>query len=231
MSNTFDEFAGDAGLKSDYDGVITHAEFGIDPQYNGGATTLLKLTIQDDDGEEVVQMYPCGSGWDSVDGGETIEHDRGKRSINNRTALFKLLKAAMDAGADDVLRERSARQFGKLGPRAAGIWTGLRFHWDAVTETYSFKDRSTGEEKTGESVRIVPTKYLGAAGKAEAAGGQIGVDAELMEKLAKVAEEAKDFNGFLDAAMEVPGVLGNAKAMSLIAQEGTYDKLKKGQVA
>jgi hypothetical protein len=154
----FDEWDGESGFKDDYSGLIVDSFFTKDSNYNNGETLILKLKIIADDGEEVEQIYPCGADWDSYDNGETAEHPKDRegrpKAFNHNSAIYGLIRHAFEAGAEDTLKQRGR-------PRKASIWRGLKFHWKVDTQTFTIKDRKTGEDRTITTNRTYPEKFLG----------------------------------------------------------------------
>lgn len=161
----YDPFAGESGLKDDYDGIIVDAWFATDPKYNNGQTLLVFLKKHDEEtGEETEDRYACGPDWGSYDGGETAEHPKGEqKGFNNQTAYYELISTAMEAGGEEEMRRRSSVELGGRGPKAAALWKGLRFHWEIKTETRKIRDRETGEMREITTNRSLPTKFLGIA--------------------------------------------------------------------
>lgn len=157
----YDPFAESSGLKEDFDGVIRSVTFFKDP---GQLNTTAIVTIDAEDGSEVEAKYGLGSKWETYDGGETVEHPNGAKALfNGKTAWYDFFHTALAAGGDVYLRQRS-KEFGDLGPKAAGIWTGSRWHFDVVQRDGS--KRVKGEDGVEEWVdikvpRILPLKFLG----------------------------------------------------------------------
>lgn len=170
MADEYDPFKTDSPFKDDYDGEIVEAWFGIAENYGDNLLAFLKVVA--DDGEEVENRYGMGGGWNSFDQGETVEHEKATpdnpKHFINTTAYAQLMAAAMESGAEDELRRRSRDELNNMGPRAAALWKGLKFHWEVKTETGTRKDRTTGEQVPWTSNRVLPTKFLGVAGSATA---------------------------------------------------------------
>lgn len=256
----FDPFAGESGLKDDYDGVIEDAWFGTNDKY--GDTVLLHLALRADDGDEVENRYPCGPDWATYDGGATVEHPKGgAKMFNVNTRVMSLIKAMMATEAESVLRERSKagpvqndERKGDLpaGPKAASLYKGLRFHWNAHKEMKGYKDKETGEWKDQEVTIVLPTAFLGVEDGSDAAGGATGSTSTaaspsastpapaaatpppsnsnpvLIAALKQVAKTAPDYNAFVDGAMEVEGVMADNDLMGKVADEAFYQSLRAG---
>jgi hypothetical protein len=254
VSDNFDPFAGETGLKANYEGEIIDAYF-------AAANFGLRLELKVRDiatGEEDDKFYGCGPDWGSYDGGETAEHPKGdKKGFNNNTAIFELIAAAFEAGAEEELRRRSKEQFDGKGPKAAGIWKGLRFYWEARTTKKQIPDEDNpGKRKEIEVTRILPTKYLGVgdstvtsehagvspaqnqanvnAGGVSGSEGNSSFDLSSMglpdDQLVQIKVKAKtsSYGDWVDAVMALPGALENGTLMSAIGDESFYNQLKEG---
>lgn len=156
-----DEFALDPGIKSNYDGVVVDEWFGT--RDSTGNSLYLFLKIRADDGEEVEQRFTCGEDWASFDGGKTAEHPS-KKHFNNNSNVGRLVSAYMSIAEAEV-RARS-KELNGLGPKAAGLLHGFKFHWDAFED--SFTPREKNEDGTAKPditfTRVLPTKFLGIEG-------------------------------------------------------------------
>lgn len=158
MSDQFDPFKPESGLKGDYIGSIVDAYF--EPTQYGTVLQLKKLDVETN--EEVTDRYGCGPDWATYDGGASIHHPSGvTKGFNGATAMSELIVASFKAGAEDVMRARSAQLYQNRGPMYAAFWKGLQFHWDVISEQKSFKDRETGEQKSQMVNRILPSKFIG----------------------------------------------------------------------
>lgn len=170
-TDEFDPFKTSSGLKDDFDGTVIDGWWGTDPNSQQNPAPLLGfLKIIADDGEEVEARYSTGSGWNSYDGGVTVEHEKdgaGLQYFNNRTAWAECFTKAMESGAESEMRRRSQEELNNRGPRnIGGMMKGLKFHWNVKTETFNMKDRQTGEQREVTSNRLLPTAFLGVVGGA-----------------------------------------------------------------
>lgn len=249
MTEEYDPFKGDSGLKDDFDGTIKEMWFATDPNSNNPLVVNAYMKIVADDGEEVEPRWACGPDWATYDGGVTVEHPKGaQKGFNNKTKWFRAFSSAMEAGANDVLRSRSSGLEGR-GPKDSRIWPGLRFHFNVLEEPYDFmKD---GEKIVGTSSTLMMSKYLGEgqAGAAQSSpagqsstssapasqpassptsSGAGSLDHLPATTIAQIRAHAgaKPFAQFLDAVMEIPGLLDDSTAMSALADEGFYNSLK-----
>lgn len=242
MTDQFDPFAGDTGLKDDYDGTIIEAWFSTSSEYNNGQTLLFFAKVAADDGDEEELRYPCGPDWGSFDGGETAEHPKGdKKTFNNRTAYFQFINAAMSAGGEDDLRRRS-EGLGNKGPMAAALWVGTRWHFEVHEEPMKFRDRTTGEMIERVVTRTLPTKYLGekngdtptvsttAPASAPTGGSSSDPLAALSptdQAIARAKAKELDHGKWVEAVLTLPGaVTSDILVASLGDENGLYATLR-----
>lgn len=154
---------GETGLLDDFDLTITNAFFAPDSRYNNGETTLLQWegTTDNADVPETNVFFPTGKGWESPDGGKTLEHDSGKEGkwFVKTSLIFRLFQRCTLPVADggfgiaDLLEERG-------DPLQAAVWIGMIFHMKR--EKIEFQGLENVNEK------MFPNKYLGIVGVASA---------------------------------------------------------------
>lgn len=233
MTDQFDPFAGGTGLKAGR-ATVVDAYF----QHATGNNPNLNLILKKDfgDGEEPAEdRYGCGGDWITPDGGETAEHPKGARTLfNSQTAYHGLLRAALSSGAEDVLRERSDKEFDGRGPMHAKSWVGLDFEWEIESSHINFTG-STGEKVDRQINRSYPTKFYGVV-EMEQSHGELpgpsapaasGVPPELNARL-KLLAKTKSYSDFVDEAYHLPGVQGNDMVLEALADEqGLYKTLKE----
>jgi hypothetical protein len=224
----FDPFTPETGLIDDFDATVTSAFFTTDAAYNDGETLLLKLECETDNPEspETVLQYSCGNGWEAADNGKRAVREDGKRRrFNQQSGIWKLVKAAMDAGAGDALRTRGT-------PMEASMWVGLKFHIKRV-------EMGEGQYKT---TRPLPVQFLGEAGEgsttAPAASSApaatmpatntngAGMSKVLEAKLKKLARDSATHEDFIVAAFDLDGVNGNADAERAVVDEAFFNAAK-----
>lgn len=230
-----DLFSTATGLADDFDAIVVDAHFAPDAQYHSGLVTLLHLTLLSDDpdvGEQKV-MYSCGSGWNSLDGGKTVVHDK-KRVRFMKTSIYGRIidRLVDDLGMGDLLRARG------YAPFDAGMWIGFKAHWNR--EEIQFK----GSGAPDATSRLFPTKFLGYADQAEidkALSGIIDLSSDaatepsaskeaasdsILATLTTVAQSAKTQEDFVKAALAIPNVSESSYFTQIIDQKsGLYEKL------
>lgn len=219
-----DEFDTDKGIRDDYDGVVYEAYF----QAGDRGTNLVLMVVADDDGEQVEARYSVGQDWASFDGGETVEHPS-KSKVRADSQLATLVERAMQAGAEDIIRERSIAN-GRKGQRTAALWPGLKFHWNVEAKPYDFKDRETGEDVKGVSYKSYPSKFLGVEELVDspvdnngASSQQTEMPPDIMARL-KVLAQSKPFAEWVDEALTIDWVRDNL--LSALSDESFYNSLK-----
>lgn len=227
----FDPFTPETGLIDDFDATVTSAFFTTDAAYNDGETLLLKLECETDNPEapETVLQYSCGAGWEAADNGKKAVREDGKRRrFNQQSGIWKLVEAAMNAGAGDALRTRGT-------PMEASMWVGLKFHIKRV-------EMGEGQYKT---TRPMPVQFLGEAGEgskgsqagpspatattpaaADPVTNGAGMSKVLEAKLKKLARDCADHESFIVAAFDLDGVDGNADAERAVVDEAFFNAAK-----
>lgn len=224
-TDDLDLFTPETGLIDDFDFTVDSAWFTTDAAYNDGETLLLKLNGPTDnpDQPETTVQYSCGNGWEAADNGkQAVREDGKKRRFNQSSGIWKLVEAAMNCGAEDVLRKRG-------NPMEASMWQGLKFHMKRV-------EQGEGQFKT---TRPLPVQFLGEVGEGQASAPSgtapvtesapapastngAGLSKVLEVKLKKLAKESADHESFIVAAFELDGVDGNADAERAVVDEAWY---------
>lgn len=142
---------------TDYEGTITEATFRFN-EYGG----QMSFTFDEIDGREqpTFENYNLPPGWESNDGGETIERVAGdSKGIVKTSQWGKFIQSVLGLG-DDV---REA--LGEDAPTDSRAWIGTRWHME-VTEMgkgkpYKFtNDQGEKVEGVGKD-KNYPTEYLG----------------------------------------------------------------------
>jgi hypothetical protein len=223
MTDEFDPFTPETGLIDDFDFTVDSSWFTTDAAYNDGETLLLKLNGPTDNVEnpEVTLQYSCGNGWEASDNGKVaVREDGKKRRFNQGTGIWKLVEAAMNAGAGDVLRKRGT-------PMEASMWSGLKFHMKRI-------EQGEGQYK---ATRPLPVSFLGVVGEgsaptapaaapAPAASNGSGLSKVLEAKLKKLARDSASHEDFIAAAFDLDGVDGNADAERAVVDEDFFNAAK-----
>lgn len=222
----FDPFSPETGLIDDFDATVTSAFFTTDAAYNDGETLLLKLECETDNPEtpETILQYSTGNGWEAADNGKKAVREDGKRRrFNQQSGIWKLVEAAMNAGAGDALRSRGT-------PMEASMWVGLKFHIKRV-------EMGEGQYKT---TRPLPVSFLGVVGEgangsapaapapagADPASNGAGLSKVLEAKLKKLARDSASHEDFIAAAFDLDGVDGNADAERAVVDEAFFNAAK-----
>ena len=209
----------ETGLLDEYQGTVTRAWFATDARYNDGNTVMLHLEIATNDQEfpEVTEKFPCGSGWDSRDGGETIEHEAGKQKFNKNSIYGKIVDRVTKP--DGVLHDAFTTIKGRGRPTKAGIWEGLTFQFKREEFNYG------GD--IGTRSRVMPVKFLGENAQASTGADNVkaetapssDIDPVVAAKLRKAASEAGSQQEFVDAAMAIDGVVGDDDLLAQIVDD------------
>lgn len=238
-----------SGLPLEGQRVRTHsALFTYDQEYSADAV-VLKITMQpwdgaEDEGEPKVQMYSVGKNWEPADEGASVTTKDGKpRQFNDMTVIWKFLQSYMAArGNGDIDAGMKALINEGADPRNADIYNGLDVTMKGISyKDLSGKDRTTfgiGEYhgKVGEPAK--PAAKLAAKPAAKAAakpaakaapaseadsGGEDAwkehLGTKLFIQLKKLAKEAENHDGFMEAAFDLDGVSSDDKAWNKVTEQ------------
>lgn len=149
----------ESDIFTDYEGTISEATFKFN-EYGG----QFSITLDEIDGRDAPtwENYKLPPGWESNDGGETIERVAGDGKGITKGSQYGRFLAAVGAcdGAIDALGGETSD-----APVNANKWIGCRFHFE-VTEAgkgkpYNFTNEA-GEKQSGVSKdKNYPTAFLG----------------------------------------------------------------------
>ena len=237
VTTPLDTWSTSTGLLDDFEFEVTKAWFARSAEYQNGEILILHLEGKTDspDTPTTTETYPCGRGWESLDGGKTARHESGApRQFNKATAIGRLIdRCVKDLGMAEVLAGRGQATEAK-------VWEGLKFHIKREEETFTIK----GETRT--TNRPLPQAFLGVAGgettTKDAASGSGGDDkaakiaaakakaaakngggSALEDQLKALAREHPTHEAFVDAAMDLPGVTDDDDLLQRVIDEaGLY---------
>lgn len=216
----------ESGLLDQYQGTIRRSWFATDARYQDGNVILLhwEVDTNDPDVPEVTEKFPVGSGWDSADGGDTVVHEKGKAKFNKNSIYGKIVDRATKP--EGSLHDAFPVLKGRGRPTQANIWDGLTF--DFKREEFDY-----GSD-IGVKSRVMPVKFLGenaqpslatsteakpAAAPAQEAAPAAEVDAKTSALLRNAAKAADTHTAFLDAAMEIDGVVTNDALLATLVDD------------
>jgi len=233
-----DLFTPDTGLKENFDGTITDATWA---QSDLGAGFGLALTIDADDGDLAFVRLGAGRDWISVDGGVTLVNETNRNArFNERSGYWRWIAAAMKAGANTDLQQRSKERFNGEGPLHAEFWVGYRFHFDVVNEPGRRPDeQGNWHDVEGGIPAIRPVKYLGRESAQSPSqptttatnGNDSDISETDMINLKVLAKQHDDYGKFADAVMETVSENGEPffkvrNVMTAIARKEFYETLR-----
>lgn len=234
MPGNEESFEGETGLLDDYDATIVEAWFAPDQRFSNNLCLQFKLLVDAEEGgepEEIEELWSCGPDWESMDGGETAEHPKGKGKFNKASKVQRMISSAVEAGAGPVLAGRGTAMEAK-------IWNGLRFHFKRTSYDYTYQGAEGKSQVLGmraflgeEDAASSSPSGSGSSGSAEpkpaAASALDGLDSEVVEALKTAKAEAGDsHNSFVDKAMELTAVTSNPTLMVAIADpDGLWKEL------
>ena len=226
-----DPFSTTSGLIDHYTGTVIESWFGINPSYNADLH-LLFWKVQLDNPDEfpevedgiIQEQFTIGPKWESMDGGETVEYpNKPEARFNANTQYGKIINRAVDEWG---LRE----ELGKRGasPAEARIWAGLRFEFQSQQLTKPFKNAKGELIEPGP--KVMPVDYLGQGEEVvyERAFdiGQLGLSEEEAADLRGAAEASDSYGEFLDKAMKLQWVSGNASMVTALADQSLWQGLR-----
>lgn len=239
----------ESGLPDDFDGTITAVKFGYHDRIGNGEKVLAIVTIKTDDPEigddgEIEVLYPCGTGWEpgGKPRGSALVHESGRdRKLNRSTGWAQFAYHAFDAGYTG---------FGGNDLLSADTFIGCDFRWNRLTVDYGGeigkkerlyptkfngkgKGKGTRGDEAGKSAKAADDekggKSTGTGGKGTGGKAKYDVskvDDDTLAALVAAAGDADDYDSFVDAALDIDGVEGNAAAEALVASKAFYDDNK-----
>lgn len=203
------------GLYTDFSGTVEDSSFGTDSRYQNGEVTLLFWRVKPDievttDDELIELAFPCGAGWFSYDGGDTIEHTS-KANINKQSIYGKIIDFALENGLADTLRERGT-------PLMASVWKGLAFRFEEVEFDYK------GE--IGKKSRTMPVEVLldGVEGT-DSSGDDTDNLEGFYDELKALADNSPDAEAFTESALALTGITDHSKLVTRIADGSLFAEL------
>jgi hypothetical protein len=137
------------GSHDDFDGTIIKSHFGFEKEELTGTNASLIFTLEDKKGGISQVAFDTGNGWKVVDDGRKIEHKFRNNVV--RGTMYGLFQERVLVGLRLDMR-------GHGTPKEADTWTGLMFHWkiEEISPIVSLPN-----EKTGNIIHLMPTKFLG----------------------------------------------------------------------
>lgn len=148
----------ESDIFTNYEGTIVEAQFKFN-EYGGQAAFTVEVDGRDPD-KPTWENFNLPPGWESNDGGETIERtDGAEKGITKGSQWGRFLQAV--AGCEGAREE-----VGDDAPVNALAWVGTKWRWE-VTEAgkgraYKLTDKDTGEKKEGVTKdKNYPVEFLG----------------------------------------------------------------------
>lgn len=222
----------ETGLRDNYVGTIVTSRWGRDARYDNGNTTVLVWTVTGTDDEglafEDQLLISCGKGWESDDGVH-LYHQSGKDKYFNQTShVARVIKRAMELpGAGEVIKSRGE-------PMDATVWENLTFRLARESINYGGeiggKDKVLPQEFVGVAGTTTPAPVTTAAPTPAAPTPAATTNGALALQVRATAVAASSYQEFVDKAISLDGVMGDATLMASIADEanGIYAQVKAG---
>lgn len=209
------------GLPDDFDFWITAASFGFRKEYMSGEVPLLIWEGESPDVETASVIWPIGSGWEVVDGGERVTNEKRERFV--KASIYSRLLVRVVKGLEVDMRSRGEATEAK-------VWKGLGFHLRREELPFG---AGILEEKGGKTDHLMPVEFLGDRDKvvpaarvrvkgAVEAAGKAGatVTASAVEKKLALLARKLDFKAFQDKALDVKEVLESDELLDRVSDDG-----------
>lgn len=220
----------ESGLLDDFDFTIKESYFAPDQNYNSGNTLLLQWhgTTDNEDVPETRIIFPLGKGWESRDGGKTIQHESGKPGkyfVSSSIIAHLIARCIQDLNIGDLLAERG-------DPFTASVWQGMRFHMKSTKIDFGsgldararlFPVQFLGLADAAPAVTAIDAKAKVAAAKAKAAP-KVSLRDQVVAAMTPYVE-AGDFEGAQTAAFEIDGVSDDPIVDELLDESGLYAEI------
>jgi hypothetical protein len=175
-------------------GPVTECFFGFDDRRGKQIQLHLTGAVEMDEGDvpEFVEdaeshtlMWSCGKGWNTDDGGESVEHPK-LEDFGSMSQVGIAIDGLLEVIGDDDKTLKLLQ--GQGDPTTAEAWLGLKVHLVRRTiqmnRPMKVKDEETGEERTVESYEVlVPDRVLEIGGTAvgKSSGGSKAAKAKKAE--------------------------------------------------
>lgn len=214
-----DEYELSSGLPLDGATVtITDMEFGYNAQIGAGVVCA-NITFANEDGEEIVQSFSVGDGWEITDKGGSIAADHGgPKKLSNRSNYGRLIESM-------VKTVGGAEHMPAPSPKSVEGFVGTSWTFGTVKVTTT---NPTTQEKKEKDAFIVtkflangskPAAKVSKAAKTTKLGGKktlADVDPDLFATLVELAGNYESHTEFMEAALDLDEVDGNQLATTAI---------------
>ena len=223
-----EDFITESGRVTDFEIAITDAYFATVPGYRDGTDWFLHWVGTTDiesqpimDREGFHPSWRLGEGWESIDGGKTVQHPT-KGHYNKQTPAGELIDAIADiTSSDDGKPIFSPDPLANASTATCDWYVGSKWKMGAVTHKFNID----GTERVVE--RSIPTEYLGMADAAKApAAAPAAAESKaapsnkvLGTKLKALAKKSDDFTAFEEAALALDGVVEDDALLESVLDE------------
>lgn len=168
---------------------------------------------------EHTRWFGLGTGWASVDSGQTATHVSGDtdKSFHAASTMGRLINALAALPNSDDLGDA-------FDPRVAKCWKGLTLTWDLVTASLSrrvegevdAKGKPKYEKYTGKIVMPVALGEAVAIAATPVDLDTLGLTVEQTAELARVSQPGVTDDAFRAAALSIPGVMANPEIVKAL---------------
>lgn len=208
-----------SGLLDNYDLTVESSIFSTDATYNNGQTVMLIWTgtTNDADYPERSIFITLGSGWDTLDGGATIERVDGKPAQFNRSTKMAILidRCLNKFGIGDLMRSRGSVFESK-------IWQGLTFHIEREVLDPTKTDAKATEFPVAFVGQAVATTQAPVAAAAPVVAAAVG----LRDQVVGLFQASADLATAQQAALALPGVTSDGALVNEIVSGSLWNQVK-----
>jgi hypothetical protein len=187
----------ESGLADNFISPILDFKFGYREAYSAAAqhdVALAILTLENPDPEKppLEEVYTMGGGWKVIQGGEAVEHERGRTRFTETSKYGQFIKQIVEVLGIDMR--------GRGSPREAKVWRDLPyvFRWMRIKD----------DPESIKPGRLFPTEIVEA--------GQAGPTSEAEAKLAELAKQYDDKAEFQKEALKLSEVRDSNKLTSMV---------------
>ena len=234
-----------SGNRTDYILKVTEAFFAPDAGYANGETTLLHLVGVDEDGEESKEMYNVGKDWISTDGGKTVHNLKGGTRISRNSMYGHFVDAIIGLGPEVVADIETRGENGdpsesviwvgasfhltemeiSFGRNIEPTFRNLPDEWFGYSDVPSTNGTSAAATKSTTAPKPAVSRPTALDPKARAAAAIAAKAAAestphpsspLYETLQQLARESEDFESFVTAAVDIPGLTDDDEMSNLV---------------
>ncbi len=223
MSGRDEAWETQSGLSDDFDFEVIAAKFEVRANYNEGRTPVIVLYGKSDDPDVDVDevFFSVGTGWNVIDKGERVVHEKGRKKFIKSSAYGRLIERAVELAPEVFTSKRGL-------PTEAKVWQQTKWHFKRETVHY-------GGEISDKEI-LLPNRFLGLDGelpKSESAKPATSTESSAPSVQSagasgtpSVRDQLKGMVALLDpdqfkaAAIQIPGVISDPALLQEVLATG-----------